>query len=98
MSGRRSGLAVALLAATLACEEAPRATARPKTAAQRIDSSRAVRLAMRALGDTVPQRVDAITAGAEGWLVRLLPRRGGTAGGGEVWVERDSSATVVKRY
>jgi hypothetical protein len=94
----RSVVAPLLLATLFACEGSPRSAARPKTAAQRMDSARAVRLAMRALGDTVPQRVDAITAGAEGWLVRLLPQRGGTAGGGEVWVERDSSATIVKRY
>ena len=98
MTSRRYGLTPLLLAAALACEGEPRSAARPKTPAQQMDSTRAVRLAMRALGDTVPQRVDAITAGAEGWLVRLVPQRGGTAGGGEVWVERDSSATVVKRY
>jgi hypothetical protein len=44
-------------------------------------------------------RVEALTKGAQGWTVRLLPRRGGTAGGGTVWVDmNDSSATVVKRY
>ena len=98
MTRWRSGLAPLLLAAVLACDGEPRSAVRLKTPAQQMDSTRAVRLAMRALGDTVPQRVDAITAGAEGWLVRLVPQRGGTAGGGEVWVERDSSATVVKRY
>lgn len=98
MTSWRFGLAPLLFTAMLACDGSPRPTARPKTAAQQMDSTRAVRLARRALGDTVPQRVDAITAGAEGWLVRLLPQRGGTSGGGEVWVERDSSATIVKRY
>ena len=98
MTRWRPGFAPLLVASLLACEGSPRPTARSKTAAQQMDSLRAVRLAIRALGDTVPQRVDAITAGAEGWLVRLLPQRGGTTGGGEVWVERDSSATVVKRY
>ena len=62
------------------------------------DSVVVVRWARRALGDSLRLRVDAITRGGEGWLVRLIPERGGTAGGGEVWVERDSSATVVKRY
>jgi hypothetical protein len=63
------------------------------------DSARVVALAMRALGDSLPMRVEAITRGAQGWQVRLLPVRGGTAGGGMVWVEiNDSSATVVKRY
>ena len=98
MTSARSWLAPLLVAGVLGCEGSSRPAARPKTPAQQMDSTRAVRLAMRALGDTVPQRVDAITAGAEGWLVRLVPERGGTAGGGEVWVERDSSATVVKRY
>ena len=63
------------------------------------DSTRVVALAIRALGDSLPMRVEAITRGAQGWQVRLLPVRGGTAGGGMVWVEiNDSSATVVKRY
>ena len=63
------------------------------------DSARVVALATRALGDSLPMRVEAITKGAQGWQVRLLPVRGGTAGGGMVWVEiNDSSATVVKRY
>ena len=70
-----------------------------KSAAAKEDSARLVHQAMRALrGDTTTLRVDALTRGSEGWLVRLLPRSGGTAGGGEVWVERDSSVTVVKRY
>ena len=64
-----------------------------------VDSARAVALAGRALGDSLPMRVAAVTKGAEGWQVRLLPVRGGTIGGGLVWVEiADSSATVVKRY
>jgi hypothetical protein len=63
------------------------------------DSARAVTLATRALGDSLPMRVESITKGAQGWNVRLLPVRGGTVGGGTVWVEiPDSSATVVKRY
>jgi hypothetical protein len=70
-----------------------------KSAAAKEDSARIVHQAMRALrGDTLRLRVDALTRGSEGWLVRLLPNGGGTAGGGEVWVERDSSVTVVKRY
>ena len=44
-------------------------------------------------------RVEKLTHGEQGWLVRLLPTRGGTVGGGQVWVDtNDSSATVVKRY
>jgi hypothetical protein len=63
------------------------------------DSTRIVALATRALGDSLPMRVASITKGSQGWQVRLLPVRGGTAGGGMVWVETsDSSATVVKRY
>ena len=63
------------------------------------DSARVVALATRALGDSLPMRVDSFSKGAQGWQVRLLPVRGGTAGGGMVWVEtNDSSATVVKRY
>jgi hypothetical protein len=63
------------------------------------DSTRVVALAIRALGDSLPRRVDTFSNGAQGWQVRLLPVRGGTAGGGMVWVEtNDSSATVVKRY
>ena len=63
------------------------------------DSTRIVALAARALGDSLPMRVASMTKGAQGWQVRLLPVRGGTVGGGLVWVEtNDSSATVVKRY
>ena len=63
------------------------------------DSARAVALAIRALGDSLPMRVASVSKGAQGWQVRLLPTRGGTIGGGLVWVEiTDSSATVVKRY
>ena len=63
------------------------------------DSTRVVALATKALGDSLPMRVASITKGAQGWQVRLLPVRGGTVGGGLVWVETtDSSATVVKRY
>jgi hypothetical protein len=63
------------------------------------DSARAVVLATKALGDSLPMRVAGVSKGAEGWQVRLLPVRGGTVGGGLVWVEvADSSATVVKRY
>lgn len=63
------------------------------------DSTRAVALATRALGDSLPMRVASVSKGAQGWQVRLLPVRGGTGGGGLVWVEiNDSSATVVKRY
>ncbi len=72
---------------------------RVKPPAYHADSTRVVTLAMRALGDSVPMRVDAMTRGDQGWQVRLLPRRGGTAGGGMVWVDaNDSSVTVVKRY
>jgi len=64
-----------------------------------VDSARAVALATRALGDSLPMRVASVSKGAQGWQVRLLPVRGGTVGGGMVWVEiADSSATVVKRY
>ena len=64
-----------------------------------MDSARAVALATRALGDSLPMRVASVSKGAQGWQVRLLPVRGGTIGGGLVWVEiADSSATVVKRY
>ena len=70
-----------------------------KSPRAKADSARIVQMAMRALrGDTMSLRVDALTRGSEGWLVRLVPNAGGTAGGGEVWVERDSSVTVVKRY
>ena len=63
------------------------------------DSLRVVALATKALGDSLPMRVESVSKGAQGWQVRLLPVRGGTVGGGMVWVElNDSSATVVKRY
>jgi hypothetical protein len=72
---------------------------RAKPASFHSDSTRIVALAMRALGDSIPMRVDGLTKGVDGWQVRLLPVRGGTVGGGLVWVEtNDSSATVVKRY
>ena len=94
--------AVAALAFVLACREGDPVKAwrsGGKSAAAKADSARIVDQAMRALrSDTLPLRVDALTRGSEGWLVRLVPARGGTAGGGEVWVERDSSVTVVKRY
>ena len=92
----------AMLLIAIACGDdsrgASRGTPRPKTVVQQNESTRVVRWARRALGDTLQLRVDALTRGSEGWLVRLVPESGGTAGGGEVWVERDSSATVVKRY
>ena len=72
---------------------------RAKPASYRADSTRIVALATHALGDSIPLRVDVITRGSQGWQVRLLPIRGGTVGGGMVWVDaNDSSATVVKRY
>lgn len=72
---------------------------RVKPPAYHADSSRVVALASRALGDSLPMRVDAMTRGDQGWQVRLLPVRGGTVGGGMVWVDaNDSSVTVVKRY
>ena len=71
----------------------------PHAASYAVDSTRAVALATRALGDSLPMRVASVSKGAQGWQVRLLPTRGGTVGGGMVWVEiADSSATVVKRY
>ena len=71
----------------------------PKPASYHADSTRIVALATHALGDSLPMRVDALTKGAQGWQVRLLPVRGGTVGGGMVWVDaNDSSVTVVKRY
>jgi hypothetical protein len=88
-------LAIAVLGA---CGESQKGTSRRKSVVEQNDSIVVVRWARRALGDSLQLRVDAITRGGEGWLVRLIPERGGTAGGGEVWVERDSSATVVKRY
>jgi hypothetical protein len=69
------------------------------SASYHADSARVVALATRALGDSLPMRVASVSKGAQGWQVRLLPVRGGTVGGGMVWVElNDSSATVVKRY
>jgi hypothetical protein len=91
-------LAIVGLPIVAACGDSSNAASRPKTAVQQSDSARVVRLARRALGDTLELRVDALTRGSQGWLVRLVPEGGGTAGGGEVWVERDSSATVTKRY
>lgn len=71
----------------------------PRAASYAVDSARAVALATRALGDSLPMHVASVSKGAQGWQVRLLPARGGTVGGGLVWVEiPDSSATVVKRY
>ncbi|MFL5559973.1 MAG: hypothetical protein ACJ79K_00730 [Gemmatimonadaceae bacterium] len=70
-----------------------------KPAGYSVDSTRVTALAIHALGDSLPMRVDRMTKGEHGWQVRLLPVRGGTIGGGVVWVdESDSSATVVKRY
>ena len=92
-------MSIALAIAVLgACGESSKGPVRRKSVVEQNDSSVVVRWARRALGDSLQLRVDAITRGGEGWLVRLIPERGGTAGGGEVWVERDSSATVVKRY
>jgi hypothetical protein len=92
-------MSVALAIAALdACGEPSKGTPRRKSVVEQNDSVVVVRWARRALGDSLQLRVDAITRGGEGWLVRLVPENGGTAGGGEVWVERDSSATVVKRY
>ncbi len=72
---------------------------RAKPASYHADSGRIVAMATRALGDSIPMRVDALTKGAQGWQVRLLPTRGGTVGGGMVWVDaNDSTVTVVKRY
>jgi hypothetical protein len=88
-------VAIVVLAA---CGESSKGTSRRKSVIEQNDSVFVVRWARRALGDSLQLRVDAITRGSEGWLVRLVPEKGGTAGGGEVWVERDSSATVVKRY
>ncbi|NUQ21495.1 MAG: hypothetical protein HOQ09_11090 [Gemmatimonadaceae bacterium] len=92
--------AVAALAAA-GCSNSKDETpfARIKTPAYHEDSARVVRLATRALGDSIPMRVESVTKGNQGWFVRLLPTRGGDRGGGTVWVElADSSATVVKRY
>ena len=98
MRGRRA-VSIALAIVSLgACGEPSKGTPRRKSVVEQNDSVLVVRWARRALGDSLQLRVDAITRGSEGWLVRLVPEKGGTAGGGEVWVERDSSATVVKRY
>jgi hypothetical protein len=95
----RGTLSITLAIVALAgCGEPSKATSRKKSVIEQNDSMVVVRWARRALGDSLQLRVDAITRGSEGWLVRLIPEKGGTAGGGEVWVERDSSATVVKRY
>ena len=95
----RGGMSIALaIVALVACGEPSKATSRKKSVIEQNDSVVVVRWARRALGDSLQLRVDAFTRGGEGWLVRLVPEKGGTAGGGEVWVERDSSATVVKRY
>jgi hypothetical protein len=98
-----SAMVVVASAAAVACggsnpDDAP--FNRPHHAASyAVDSARVVALATRALGDSLPMRVESVSKGAQGWQVRLLPTRGGTAGGGMVWVEiNDSSATVVKRY
>jgi hypothetical protein len=73
--------------------------ARARSATFHGDSIRVVAVATHALGDSLPLRVDQITRGAQGWQVRLLPVRGGTVGGGLVWVEfDDTTGTVVKRY
>ena len=98
MSGRAQVAATLIALLAVACGESSNSASRPKTVVQRNDSMRVVGWARRALGDTLPLRIDQFTRGSEGWLVRLVPEHGGTAGGGEVWVERDSSATVVKRY
>ena len=97
MTACRAVLGIAASLTVAACGDSSHGS-RPKTVIEQNDSTRVVRWARRALGDTLQLRVDALTKGSEGWLVRLVPQGGGTAGGGEVWVERDSSATVVKRY
>ena len=100
--GRAAALAVAL-GAVPACgspnpDDAPWAK-RTKPASYHADSTRVVTLARHALGDTIALEVEALTHGAQGWQVRLLPVGGGTVGGGTVWVDsNDSSVTVVKRY
>ena len=95
----RRAVSIALAVVSFgACGESSKPTARRKSVVETNDSVVVVRWARRALGDSLSLRVDAFTRGSEGWLVRLVPEQGGTAGGGEVWVERDSSATVVKRY
>jgi hypothetical protein len=98
-----AAVAAALFAlGTAACGGGPdeNVFTRPhKPASWTPDSTRVVALAIHALGDSLPMRVDRMAKGEHGWQVRLLPARGGTVGGGMVWVdESDSSATVVKRY
>ena len=97
ISRAAAGLTAGCLTVAACGDDKPPAS-RPKTVIEHNDSATVVRWARRALGDTLQLRVDALTKGSQGWLVRLVPQAGGTAGGGEVWVERDSSATVVKRY
>jgi hypothetical protein len=96
-------VAAVLLAAVAGCGSAADSEnvfTRPhKPPSYTADSTRVAALATHALGDSLPMRVDRMTKGEHGWQVRLLPTRGGTVGGGMVWVdESDSSATVVKRY
>ena len=112
MSGRRRALppnavvvvaAIAALGGSAACGAADKSDSpfnrHTKPAGYSADSTRVSALAIHALGDSLPMRVDRMTKGEHGWQVRLLPLRGGTVGGGVVWVdESDSSATVVKRY
>ena len=107
MSAHRRAVADATVAAMLlalgtACGGGPDEnvfTHPHKPASWTPDSTRVVALAIHALGDSLPMRVDRMAKGEHGWQVRLLPTRGGTVGGGMVWVdESDSSATVVKRY
>ena len=91
------------LGAAVACGSAGRDdsvwTKRGKPASYQADSLRIVAIAIHALGDSLPMRVDGLSKGDQGWNVRLLPARGGTIGGGTVWVDtNDSTATVVKRY
>ena len=105
LGGRTAALSLTLsvmLGAAVACSAGQdesvwtRPVKRPSYAA---DSTRIVRIAIHALGDSLPMRVDGLSKGEQGWQVRLLPVRGGTIGGGTVWVDsNDSSATVVKRY
>ncbi|GAC1647728.1 MAG: hypothetical protein NVS4B3_02250 [Gemmatimonadaceae bacterium] len=75
---------------------------RLKSDQQRRDSADVAERAIAALrtsGATVPLRVESVTRGTEGWLVRLLPSGAGLpTGGGTVWVGVDRSTTVIKRY
>ena len=104
MTARRGDpiIVAALAAALAACESQKPEDAwwtKVKPTNYAGDSTAVVRLATHALGDSLPMRVESISKGEHGWLVRLLPTRGGLPGGGSVWVElSDSSATVVKRY